>query len=112
MDLAGKVRRRREELGWTQEELAKRMGYASRVSINKIETGRPVSQKIILRLAEAMDTDPAYLMGWDKEDKKEKPTEYDGLSEKKQALMQFAASVPDDKAEMILRVIKSIVEAD
>lgn len=111
MDLAQKVRCRREELGWTQEELAKKMGYASRVSINKIETGRPVSQKIIVRLADALDTTVPYLMGWE-DLQKEKPTEYDELSEKKQALMQFAMSVPDDKAEMILRVMKSIVEAD
>ena len=46
------------------------------------------------------------------EDKKEKPTEYDGLSEKRKALIDFAKAVPDDKAEMILRVMKSIVEAD
>ena len=45
------------------------------------------------------------------EDKK-KPTADDGLSEKRQALIDFARSVPDDKAEMILRVLKSIVEAD
>ena len=46
------------------------------------------------------------------EDKKEKPTEHDGLSYKKKALIDFAMSVPDDKAEMILRVMKSIVEGD
>jgi hypothetical protein len=46
------------------------------------------------------------------EDKKEKSTEYDGLSEKRKALIEFAQSVPDDKAEMILRVMKSIVESD
>lgn len=46
------------------------------------------------------------------EDKKEKPTDNDGLSEKRKALIDFAMSVPDDKAEMILRVMKSIVEAD
>ena len=46
------------------------------------------------------------------EDKKEKPTENDGLSEKRKALMDFAMSVPEDKADMILRVMKSIVEAD
>lgn len=46
------------------------------------------------------------------EDKKEKPINGDGLSEKKKALLNFALSVPDDKAEMILRVMKSIVEAD
>ena len=65
MELADKVRCRREELRLTQEELALRMGYKSRVSINKIENGRPVSQKIIARLAEALDVSIPYLMGWD-----------------------------------------------
>lgn len=43
------------------------------------------------------------------EEKEKQPTEYDGLSDKKKALMDFAMSVPDDKAEMILRVMKSIL---
>ncbi len=43
------------------------------------------------------------------EPKKEQPIEHDGLSEKKKALMQFAMSVPDDKAEMILQVMKTIL---
>lgn len=67
MELADRVRLRRIELGLSQEELAEKMGYSSRSSINKIEMGRPVSQKIILRLAKALDTTPAYLMGWDQE---------------------------------------------
>lgn len=46
------------------------------------------------------------------EGKKEKPTEYDGLSDKKKALIDFAKAVPDDKAAMILKVIQSIVEDD
>lgn len=46
------------------------------------------------------------------EDKEKKPTEDDGLSEKRKALIDFAKSVPEDKADMILRVMKSIVEAD
>ena len=46
------------------------------------------------------------------EDKKENPTGYDGISEKRKALIDFAMAVPDDKAEMILRVMKSIVETD
>jgi len=44
-------------------------------------------------------------------EQKEKPTvNDDGLSENQRTLMQFVQSVPDDKAEMILRVIRSIVE--
>ena len=64
MSLAHKVKNRRIELGWSQDELARRMGYSSRTSINKIENGRPVSQKIIVRLAEVLGTTPSYLMGW------------------------------------------------
>lgn len=45
-------------------------------------------------------------------EEKEKPTEDDGLTENKKALIDFAKSVPDDKAAMILKVIRSIVEAD
>lgn len=65
MNLGDKVKKRRLELGLTQEELAKRMGYSSRVSINKIENGRQVSQKIIIRLAKALNLPATYLMDFD-----------------------------------------------
>lgn len=65
MDLGNRVRQLREAKGLSQEELAKKMGYSSRTSINKIEKGRPCSQKIITRLAKALNTTPAYLMGWE-----------------------------------------------
>ena len=65
MELAEKVKMRREQLGLSQEELALRMGYKSRSSINKIETGRPVTQKIIARLSDALGVSIPYLMGFD-----------------------------------------------
>ena len=47
------------------------------------------------------------------EDKSEKAIEKDdGLSENQRKLMDFAKSVPDDKAAMVLKVIRSIVEVD
>lgn len=36
----------------------------------------------------------------------------DGLSENQRKLIEFAKSVPEDKALMILQVMKTIVEAD
>ena len=113
MDLANRVRIRREELGWSQEDLALKMGYSSRTSVNKIENGRPCSQKIIARLAEALGVGIPYLMGWVEEEKeKEKPITEDGLSPNMKALMDFVKTVPEDKAGMILQVMKTIVEAD
>lgn len=47
------------------------------------------------------------------EEEKEKPAVQDGgLTENQRKLMEFAKSVPDDKAYMILQVMKTIVEAD
>ena len=40
------------------------------------------------------------------------PAMYDGLSENQKRLMQFVQGVPESKADMILRVIQSIVESD
>lgn len=60
-----RIRTRREELCMSQDELAKRCGYASRVSISKIESGvRKLPTKKIGALAAALRMDPAYLMGW------------------------------------------------
>ena len=106
MDLANRVRQRREELGLSQEDLALRMGYSSRTSINKIENGRPCSQKIITRLSEALGVSIPYLMGW--EEKKEQPTESDGLSNEKKELIEFIKKLPDEKIQVLLQVAKSI----
>ena len=46
-------------------------------------------------------------------EEKEKPTDDDdGLSENVRKLIDFAKSVPEDKAAMVLQVMKTIVEAD
>ena len=110
MDLANRVRIKREELGWTQDELARRMGYKSRVSINKIENGRAVSQKIIVRLAEALDTTPAYLMGWD-EEQKEKPTAAvsDGLSDIDIEISKMLELLSPEQKKMFLDFLTSLL---
>ena len=86
MQLADRVKLKRQELGMTQDDLAKKMGYRSRTSINKIEMGRPVSQKIIVRLAESLGVTPSYLMGWEDEENEKQQEEsipnvaaYDGF---------------------------------
>lgn len=63
--LGEKVKERRCQLNMTQDKLAEKMGYKSRTSIAKIETGRPCTQKVIIKLAEALETSAAYLMGWE-----------------------------------------------
>lgn len=70
------IRRRREELGLTQEALAARLGYKSKSSINKIEMGiNDLPQKKIMQFAAALNTTPGLLMGWVSEETSKKNDE-------------------------------------
>ena len=61
-----RIRKRREELEMSQEELALSLGYKSRSSIAKIEKdGRELPQKKIASIAAALKTTPSYIMGWE-----------------------------------------------
>lgn len=66
MKIGDRIKNRREALNLSQDELAKRLGYKSRSSINKIErdaSGLPQSK--IIQIANALQTTPAYIMGWE-----------------------------------------------
>lgn len=68
MTVYDRIRSRREELGMSQQDLANKIGYKSRSAINKIEQGlRDISQSKIAAFAKALETTPAYLMGWEEE---------------------------------------------
>lgn len=63
------------------------------------------------KIASYFGVSVGYLLG--EEEKTEKPTvEDDELSENIKQLIDFAKSVPEDKVELVLKVMKSIVEAD
>ena len=108
MNLADRVKQRRECLGLSQEQLALRMGYSSRTSINKIENGRPCSQKIIARLADALGVSIPYLMGWEEEANEKPIVQDDELSEEKQKLIERIKKLPEDKIRLLLQVAESI----
>lgn len=67
MTIGDRIKKRRNELGMTQEELAKKLGYASRSSVNKVEKSRELSNKKVKLYSDALKCTPAYLMGWDEE---------------------------------------------
>lgn len=111
MKIGEKIRERRKELKWSQRELAERMGY-NHSTVTRIETGKiDIPQSRIVQFAEVLHTDVAYLMGWE-EEQKEKPTAESELSENVKQLVEFAKSVPDDKVELVLKLMRTIVEDD
>lgn len=69
MSIGERIKNRRLDLGMTQSELARKVGYTSRSTINKIEKdGHGMSQDKIVAIAKALNTTPSYLMGWEDEE--------------------------------------------
>ncbi len=59
--LAGRLRKRRKDIGWTQIQLAEEVGTSQAV-IQKIENGKSLRPRILEDLATALDVLPSWLM--------------------------------------------------
>lgn len=65
MDIGSRIRRRREQRGLSQTDLANILGYSDRSAIAKIESGRSnLTQSKIEAFASALHTTPEYILGW------------------------------------------------
>ena len=70
MHIGDRIRIRRNELDWSQRELADKMGY-NHSTITRIETGKiDISQSRVVQFSEVLGVSIAYLMGWEEEQKK------------------------------------------
>lgn len=128
MSTVGKnILRLRKEMGMTQEELAKRMGYTSKSSINKIEMGKSdIPQSKIVKFAEVLGTTPAHLMGWEDETTRfthsmenysvatsmlaqiNSPDQII-LTEGETALIELFRRIPEENQAMVLEMIRVAV---
>lgn len=65
MNLGDRIRQRRLQLNMSQQELADKLGYTSRSTINKIENNaNNLRQTKIVEFAKVLQTTPIELMGW------------------------------------------------
>ncbi|MCI2049023.1 MAG: helix-turn-helix domain-containing protein [Lachnospiraceae bacterium] len=64
MTIGERIRAKRIELNMTQDELAKKMGYKYRSSVNKMEQADHLTLKIISKVAKALGCEESELMGW------------------------------------------------
>jgi transcriptional regulator with XRE-family HTH domain len=85
----------------------------SKSLMTDLKNGRKkgVNAETAQKIASYFGVSVGYLLG-EEEKEKGQLAEYDELSQNKKALIDFAMSVPDDKAAMLLKVIRSIVEGD
>ena len=119
MTIGQRIKSRREQLGMSQDELAKKVGYASRSSINKIELSRDLPLKKVDLIARALETSPSYIMGW----VNNSDPDYEDSSEGKKETKQMSLSTPireifgkneaestyyEDKSQLRIRSSESI----
>lgn len=65
MTIGDRIRKRRNELQWSQRELAAKMGYNNNSTITRIEGGTvDIPQSRIVQFADVLGVSVAYLMGW------------------------------------------------
>ena len=99
-----RIRFFRSQLNMTQEELAKKAGYTSRSSINKIEKGLvDLPRSKIVEIADGLNTTASYLMGWDEEEKNNSPEEQT-LTEGEKMLLELFRQIPEDQQKVFLEM--------
>jgi transcriptional regulator with XRE-family HTH domain len=65
MNVGERIKQKRIELNMSQDELAKKVGYRSRSSIQKIEASRDLPLRKVSKMARALGCTESYLMGWE-----------------------------------------------
>ena len=95
----------------TQDELAHAVGYKSRSTIAKIESGqRDVSQSKIVAFAKALNTSTSVLMGNDKDDSQTAQSPAPTDDDIKFALFDGSEGVTDEMYDEVKRFAKYIKE--
>lgn len=103
MTIGQRIKIRREELNMSQDDLAKKVGYKSRSSINKIELDLySLKQSKIKAIADALETTPSYIMGWDEEaEEAKKAVLFTGGSLNAEIIKLFMGLTADQKKEAL-----------
>lgn len=107
MGIGEQIRKRRIQLGWSQQKLAEKMGYTSKSTITRIEKGyNDVSQSNVAKFAKVMDTTIGYLMGWSNEESKlSKPIITDNSNPAAKVFSSRFDSLSDNHQQQVLEYI-------
>ena len=112
MTIADRIKQKREELGLSQEDLAKKCGYADKTSISKIEnSGNDITLKKINKIADALNVSHRYLMGWEDEDGDLTVLGQLGYSYEKQELLKTLSNYSSDQLAEFVKFLNLFTKA-
>lgn len=105
-EISRKIKQLRQERNMTLEQVANIVGVG-KSTVRKWETGMIVNMKRdkIALLAKALDTTPAYLMGW--KEKEQTTLDEPKLTEGEKILLDLFRQIPDDAQKMYLEVLRA-----
>ena len=99
MTIGERIAKYREEKGLSQEELAHLLGYKSRSTINKIETGqRDVPRKMIAQLSIVLNVNPLDILG----ENEKSPS----LTDKREALSNMLENMTENEINDLYNKLK------
>lgn len=109
--MAQRIRDLRHAKGLTLEQVAAVVGVG-KSTVRKWETGMIANMRRdkIADLAKALGTTPAYLMGWNDEEKTDISPNEPQLTEGEQMLITLFRQVPEDKQQLVLQMIRAALE--
>lgn len=110
MKIGERIKLKRQELQWSQRELAARMNY-DHSTITRIEKGViDIPQSRVVQFSKVLGVSIAYLMGWE-EEQKNPTTENDSrISTAKKEMIQKVMQMSDEelqKLDLLLQIVES-----
>ena len=113
MNMAERIRERRKEMGFTQEELALALGL-QKAAVAKYESGRVenIKQAVLLKMADLLDCTPAYLMGWSnvpgEADSLQPDISFQMLNDEQRLMVELFSSMSRDNRERVMEYCRRL----
>lgn len=106
MKCGEKIKYYREMIGMSQEELARKTGYAGRSAISRIESGlRDITQSKVIQFAHVLGVDPIELV-----DDREPTVVIQPIETDKQKLLDFIDQLPDEQLPIYRALLELPIE--
>lgn len=104
MTIYDRIKARRIELGMSQSELARRVGYHGKSVISKVENGeRDISQTMVVKYAEVLGVSVTYLLVG--EENSDKTVENENITE----FINLFSQLSDEQQKMLIMQMKGLL---
>ena len=109
--MAQRIKELRQERGMTLEQVADAVGVG-KSTVRKWETGMIANMRRdkISSLAKALNTTPAYLLGWEDDEVEKKVSPDDQpITEGEKMLLDLFRKVPAEQQQLVLQMIRAAI---